>query len=155
MNEYVGKWWRVLAGEKKGVVGECVEYDDQEGRLTLKCPKEGKWVVRKGLVSLVEDVPKKEYTGGSVSYYTVELPDGTKVECNQIIEALCMNYAEGNAFKAIWRKCAAQHLGKAKAGYDTGLYDAEKVVYFGNRLVVQEKSKLEEGKNGLQRHSDS
>jgi hypothetical protein len=114
-------------------------------------PIEGK----KESVSLVEDVPEKEYTGGSVSYYTVELPDGTKVECNQIIEALCMNYAEGNAFKAIWRKCAAQHLGKAKAGYDKGLYDAEKVVYFGNRLVVQEKSKLEEGKNGLQRHSDS
>ena len=88
-----------------------------------------------------------EYTGGSVSYYRVTVGRPTSeelgpytAECNDIIEALGMNYAEGNAFKAIWRRCAARTLGKAKAGYKDGLYDAEKVVFFGERMVAQEKN---------------
>ena len=89
--------------------------------------------------------PAGEYTGGSVSYYKVhiakptELPIPYTAECNDIIEALGMNYAEGNAFKALWRRCAARQ-GKMKKGYTDGLYDAEKVVFFGQRLVEQEKS---------------
>lgn len=88
-----------------------------------------------------------EYTGGSTSYYTVHISDPTTpgrepyvAECNDIIEALGMNYAEGNAFKAIWRRAAARTLGKRKAGYKDGLYDAEKVVFFGERLVAQERT---------------
>lgn len=88
-----------------------------------------------------------EYTGGSVGYYTVHIASPTTegntpydAECNDIIEALGMNYAEGNAFKALWRRAAAR-LGKAKKGYTDGLYDAEKVVFFGTRLVVQELTK--------------
>ena len=88
----------------------------------------------------------KEYTGGSVSYYSVRIANPTTptnepyiAECNDIIEALGMNYAEGNAFKALWRRSAARTLGKAKQGYTDGLYDAEKVVFFGQRLVEQEK----------------
>lgn len=89
--------------------------------------------------------PKPEYTGGSVSYYKVHVATPTSggaaydAECNDIIEALGMNYAEGNAFKAIWRRCAAKSLGKSKAGYKDGLYDAEKVVFFGERMVAREK----------------
>lgn len=88
---------------------------------------------------------ESEYTGGSVSYYKVQISKPTSggdayiAECNDIIEALGMNYAEGNAFKAIWRRCAARTLGKAKAGYKDGLYDAEKVVFFGQRMIAQEK----------------
>ena len=89
-----------------------------------------------------------EYSGGSVSYYTVHIANPTTkgrdpydAECNDIIEALHMNYAEGNAFKALWRRAAAQNLGMTKRGYIDGLYDAEKVVFFGNRLVEQEKCK--------------
>ena len=85
-----------------------------------------------------------EYTGGSVSYNAIKVERPTNpgadpytAECNDIIEALGMNYAEGNAFKAIWRRCAAR-LGKSKKGYTDGLYDAEKVVFFGLRLVAQE-----------------
>lgn len=84
-----------------------------------------------------------EYTGGSVSYYTVSVSNPTnpdrdpyEAECNDIIESLNMNYAEGNAFKAIWRKCAAR-LGKQKKGYTDGLYDAQKVAFFGERMVSQ------------------
>ena len=89
--------------------------------------------------------PEEEYTGGSVSYYKVEINNPTTIkepytaECNDIIEALQMNYAEGNAFKAIWRKCAAR-LGSAKKGYTDGLYDSEKVVFFGQRMVEQCKA---------------
>lgn len=86
-----------------------------------------------------------EYTGGSVSYYSVAVKTPTTkgrspyvAECNDIIESLGMDYAEGNAFKAIWRMCAARS-GKAKRGYTDGLYDAEKVVFFGERMVAKQK----------------
>lgn len=88
-----------------------------------------------------------EYTGGSVGYYRVRVVaptsggDAYTAECNDIIEALGMNYAEGNAFKALWRRCAARTLGLSKAGYKDGLYDAEKVVFFGQRLMAQERGK--------------
>ena len=87
---------------------------------------------------------QKEYTGSSVTYYSVYISNPTSsitpyiAECNDIIEALKMNFAEVNAFKAIWRKCAAQSLGKSKEGYKDGLYDSQKVVFFGQRMVVQE-----------------
>lgn len=85
---------------------------------------------------------KPEKSGGSVDYYKVRINNPTSggdaytAECNDVIESLGMNYAEGNAFKAIWRSCAERTLGKMKAGGDA-LYDAEKVVFFGNRMVTQ------------------
>ena len=94
-----------------------------------------------------------EYTGGSVNYYKVRVENPTEpyripydAECNDIVEALGMNFAEGNAFKAIWRRAAARTLGLTKKGYDQGLYDAEKVAYFGERLVIQAKSANKETK---------
>ena len=93
-----------------------------------------------------------EYTGGSVSYYRVAVAKPTNpnlapyiAECNDIIEALGMNYAEGNAFKAIWRRAAAQNLGLSKQGYKDGLYDAEKVEFFGGRMVAQAKAVAAKG----------
>lgn len=87
----------------------------------------------------------KALTGGSSGYYKVQIKNPTtefkspyEAECNDIIEALQMNFAEGNAFKAIWRKAAAR-LGNGKSG-TTALYDAEKVEFFGKRLVTQEKA---------------
>lgn len=88
------------------------------------------------------------YTGGSSDYYKVNIVFPTTpyampytAECNDIIEALGMNFAEGNAFKAIWRRAAQRTLGLRKAGAkDDGLYDAEKVEFFGKRLVVQSKA---------------
>lgn len=97
-----------------------------------------------------QDVKAPEYTGGSVSYYRVAITSPTSpdvkpyvAECNDIIEALGMNYAEGNAFKALWRRAAAQNLGLAKKGYKDGLYDAEKVEFFGGRMVAQSKRRAE------------
>lgn len=93
-------------------------------------------------VPSADDEREPEYTGKSVSYYQVEITNPTTpgrspytAECNDIIEALGMSFAEGNAFKAIWRMCAARS-GKSKRGYTDSLYDAEKVVFFGERMVA-------------------
>jgi hypothetical protein len=56
-------------------------------------------------------------------------------ECIDIIEALNLNFAEGNILKAIWRS-AGKRLGGGKPG-TSALYDAEKVRFFGDRLVAQ------------------
>lgn len=84
-----------------------------------------------------------EYTGGKTSYYEVTVTLPTKegrapyvAECNDIIEALNMTFAEGEAFKAVWRRAAAR-LGRRKAGYGGGKYDADKVAFFGQRMAVQ------------------
>jgi hypothetical protein len=83
-------------------------------------------------------------TGGSSDYYKIEVSSPTTgsqpyvAECNDIIEALGMNFAEGNAFKAVWRKAAAR-LGNGKPG-TTDLYDSEKIVFFGLRLLDMAKS---------------
>lgn len=83
-------------------------------------------------------------TGGSVDYYTCSVPaertidgrPGYDVICLEIIETLGMSFAEGEAFKAIWRSCAARTLGKVKADCNA-LYNAEKVAFYGQRMVVE------------------
>jgi hypothetical protein len=59
-------------------------------------------------------------------------------ECNDIIEALGMTFAEGNVFKALWRSCAERTLGKKKRGGDA-VYDAEKMVFFSERTLAQRR----------------
>lgn len=86
----------------------------------------------------------EEYTGGSVSYYAVDInrpldekADPYKAECQDIIDALGMDFNEGCAFKAIWRRAAARNLGLRKKGYDEGLYDAQKVEFYGGRMIAK------------------
>ena len=87
---------------------------------------------------------KPKLTGGSSSYYTVTVDRPTSggepyvAECNDIIEALNMEYDVANAFKAAWR-IAALRQGKGKPGQDNPTYDAEKVVFFGNRIIERSK----------------
>lgn len=105
----------------------------------------------KGDPKVLATLPAPEFSGGSVDYYKVRIQNPTTkhtlpytAECNDIIEALGMSYAEGNAFKAIWRSCAARTLGKLKKGQDgEGLYDAQKVEFFGGRMVAQAKHRKE------------
>jgi hypothetical protein len=87
----------------------------------------------------------KQLTGGSSDYYKVPVTHPTTpenlpyvAECNDIIEALDMRFAEANIFKAIWRRAAAR-LGNGKTG-TTGLYDAEKMVFFSMRELVKEQN---------------
>jgi hypothetical protein len=89
------------------------------------------------------DKTEGEKSGGDVNYYLVSIPFPKRkehqpyiAECEDIIEALGMTFAEGCAFKAIWRSCAARTLGKIKAG-GSAVYDAEKVVYYGGRMLAQ------------------
>lgn len=84
---------------------------------------------------------EKRKTGGSNDYYSAEVSKtldgrpGYVVQCLEVIETLGMTFAEGEAFKAIWRSCAARTLGKHKAD-NNALYDAEKVEFYGKRMVV-------------------
>jgi hypothetical protein len=96
------------------------------------------------LVNIVQTDIKEEYTGSSSNYYKVfvkhptTLPEPYEAECNDVIESLQMTFAEGNAFKAIWRKAKARQ-GVKKKGYDNGVYDSEKVVFFGERMLIEAK----------------
>jgi hypothetical protein len=89
---------------------------------------------------IAKALDQREYTGGSTSYYEIDIVHPHKkrkpymAECLDIIEALGMSFAEGECFKAIWRKCAARQ-GKSKRGYDDAKYDAEKIAFYGQRIL--------------------
>lgn len=85
----------------------------------------------------------EEISGGSNTYYQVAIYNPTSggtpylAECNDIIEALRMEYDVANAFKAAWRIAALrQGRGKPRA---TEIYDAEKIVFFGERMIARNK----------------
>ena len=103
---------------------------------------ESRFVFASDYVQPTEDT--EEHTGGSSSYYTVRVESPTtpyklpyEAECNDIIEALNMTFAEANNFKATWRTAAARQ-GKKKKGNDA-VYDAEKCVFFSRRMLVAAK----------------
>lgn len=84
----------------------------------------------------------EEHTGGSSSYYTVEVKnpvhlDPYTAECIDLMEALNLTSHEANVFKSIWRR-AAERQGKKKKG-NNALYDAEKMVFFSNRILQLEQ----------------
>ena len=87
-----------------------------------------------------------ELTGGSNDYWKVRVENPTSGgepytgECNDIIEALQMEYDVANAFKAAWR-VAALRQGRGKPGQDSAVYDGEKIVFFGQRIIAREKAK--------------
>lgn len=91
----------------------------------------------------------EEFSGHDVNYYLVDIDAPKRLapytaECEDIIEALGMTFAEGCAFKAIWRSCAARTLGLAKKGQDpAGVYDAQKVQYYGGRMLAQRMKESE------------
>ena len=83
----------------------------------------------------------EQKTGGSVDYYKCHVADPIDpnkppytAESIDIIEALGMTFAEGEAFKAIWRTCTGRMGGAVKAD-NKALYNAEKVEFFGARMV--------------------
>lgn len=86
-------------------------------------------------------------SGGSCDYYKAPIENPTTAtdkyiaECNDIIEALDMTYAEANMFKEIWRTAAARTLGKKKANH-TSKRGAEKIIFFAERHGVKHGVKL-------------
>jgi hypothetical protein len=92
--------------------------------------------------------PNKALTGLSTDYYKVSINNPTtplvepySAECNDVIEALDMTYAEANVFKAIWRKSAQRTLGLSKGG-NTQVYDAEKCVFFSSRILEIDMNRM-------------
>lgn len=87
-----------------------------------------------------------ENSGEYGAYYelTIQRPKSGgaayKAECQDIIEALRMDFNEGNAFKALWRR-AAGRLGNVKKGNEDPLYDAQKIKFYGTRILEQEENK--------------
>lgn len=80
-------------------------------------------------------------SGGDNDYWLLSISNPKRLapyeaECEDIIEALEMTFQEGEAFKAIWRKCG-QRLGNGKPG-NTALRDAQKVAHFGQRMLAIE-----------------
>lgn len=85
-------------------------------------------------------------SGANGSYYEVNVEHPKtglpyRAECQDIIEALGMDFNEGNAFKALWRRCAARTLGKVKKGNENTLYDAQKIAFYGDRILKKEERK--------------
>ena len=78
---------------------------------------------------LFRSVRVERPTSGGVPY---------TAECNDIIEALRMEYDVANAFKAAWR-VAALRQGRGKPGQDSAVYDGEKIVFFGQRIIERAK----------------
>lgn len=85
---------------------------------------------------------KAKLSGGRVNYYVVPIEHPQRedegvlpyqAECEDIIEALEMSFDEANIFKAIWRSAAARR-GNGKLG-QKALYDAEKIVHYGGRIL--------------------
>lgn len=142
---------RAVYEGKKATVYDIDDFGGQGIRIHVEVEGEGTTFFFAEMVELVTEEKKLEYTGGSSNYYKVFIKNPTtleqsyEAECNDIIEALQMTFAEGNAFKAIWRKAKARQ-GVQKKGYDNGLYDSEKVVFFGERMVVEAKEKGNESK---------
>lgn len=82
----------------------------------------------------------KALSGLSNDYYKIwcvsEDGENYIVECNDVIDALGMNFNEGTAFKALWRK-AALRRGHGKPG-STARYEAEKIFWSARRELIRE-----------------
>ena len=141
----------------KGVIGfpcsnpKCGGFTDESGKFCKNCKNTIDLIVKKESqeselpsVQLHETV-KKTSSGGDNDYWVVVIDDPKrlapyKAECEDLIEKFQFNFAEGEAFKALWRKGMA-NLGNGKPD-DTPLRNAEKVAYMGSRMVVIEQRKL-------------
>jgi len=116
----------------------CIECSyDSNNRFYMRCSECG---IKHSKVE--ENTREPESSGGSCDYYKVLITHPTTAteeyvaECNDVIEALGMTYAESNIFKEIWRSAAGRTLGKEKAGHDSSR-GADKIIFFANRNKVQ------------------
>jgi len=134
-----------MAGEVVKACSTC-KYQSTDKGCTLpigptECLGGGKWKY-----NLWELRQVRKDSGADGSYYEVDIahPKSGKpyrAECQDIIEALGMDFNEGNVFKALWRRCAARTLGKVKKGNEDTLYDAQKIEFYSNRILLKEENK--------------
>lgn len=100
-----------------------------------KAPEENGEVLISNLPIKVPEIPPSTLSGLNGDYYDILLPSGQTVSCIDVIEALNLNFALGEAFKAIWR------MGR-KPG-NSPIYDAEKLVYYANRELNYLNAKVQ------------
>lgn len=106
----------------------------------------GKGLDRDGTCGLPDEIEKlrERYSGGSNDYYKIHVAHPTSggepytAECNDIIEALNLNYAEATVIKAVWRISAWRRGLQRKA---EPKYDAEKIKFFAERILAQQGRK--------------
>ena len=79
--------------------------------------------------------------GGLTNYYLVNVKHPQReehqsyiAECEDIIEALELNFDEANIFKEIWRTANERTHGLGKAG-NTPLRSAQKLVHYSGRIL--------------------
>lgn len=137
------------ANTQEGFIGVITDIDDYEFPIRVVNSNDYSELFTEEELELLESkepVPIEEieeHTGSSVNYYKVYVANPTTLdqpyyaEANDIIESLGLTFAEGNLLKAVWR-IAADRNGKKKKG-NNSVYDAEKLVFFANRVLVQEK----------------
>ncbi len=80
--------------------------------------------------------------GGNVNYYLIDVKDPKRLEpytaeVEDLIETLNMNFAEGTLLKSLVRLCKLRQAA-GKAG-STELYEAQKINYYGERILCQAK----------------
>lgn len=78
--------------------------------------------------------------GGRNNYYLVLVTDPQRedvkpyqAECEDIIEALELNFDEANIFKELWRGANARK-NNGKPGH-TALYGAQKIAHYAGRIL--------------------
>ena len=84
----------------------------------------------------------EQSSGGDNDYWVATITEPKRLEpyraeCEDLIEHFQFSFAEGNAFKALWRM-GMDRAAEGKPG-DTPLRNAQKVAYYGQRMVVKEK----------------
>lgn len=94
---------------------------------------------------------EQRLTGGKVNYYLayVEAPQRESqapyvAECEDIIEALELNFDEANIFKELWRGANAR-LNQGKKGH-IPIYGAEKIHHYAGRILRREQRKEKQTK---------
>lgn len=83
-------------------------------------------------------------SGGDNDYWLLAIThpkrlDPYKVECEDIIEAMEMPFAEATVFKSLWRLMKLR-MGQGKTG-STEAYEGEKMVYYSDRTLAKIKNK--------------
>lgn len=132
--------WCVACHAWHSDLSECAEIECKRKALRAK---DGRATINPNHHMVREFEAEQPLSGGSNAYYKLQIGSPSSgggaytAECNDIIEALQMTYAEGNAFKAIWRHALARR-GIGKRG-NTLLYEAEKIEFFAKRLVALAK----------------
>ena len=90
-----------------------------------------------------DDEPAAVSGSAGANWYKIDLPDlvDGQSTCQEVIEALDLDFNEGEALKSIWRK-ARERQGHGKPG-STPKYNAEKVAYYGDRMVIQANRRVQ------------